>query len=99
MPSKEEKENRRKLLINIEQKQREEFEKSLPISRDLFKGLFDHLDLELSNQVCKSSLQLTEAFLHNAGVKNIEEVKGWLAEHGGYCDCEVLSNVEEAFEE
>jgi Protein of unknown function (DUF2695) len=98
MPSKEEKENRRKLLTDIKQKAKDEFENNLPIGRHLFESLFDHLDLELVNKGCNHSLELTEAFLHTNGVENIEEVKRWLAELGGYCDCEVLANVEEAFE-
>lgn len=97
MPSKEEKERRKEIQRNLSQKVNEEFEKSLPISRDQFKELFGHLDLKLGDQECSNSLQLTQEFLQNAGVRNIAEVRNWLAKHGGHCVCEVLANVEDIF--
>lgn len=78
-------------------KQREEFEKSLPISRDLFQQLFDYLD-EALEEGCDDTLRLTETFLHTQNVKNVQEVLFWINDKGGYCDCEVLANVEEIFE-
>ncbi|MDU1889330.1 MAG: DUF2695 domain-containing protein [Dysgonomonas sp.] len=78
-------------------KQDEEFEKSLPISRELFQELFDYLD-EALEEGCNDTLRLTETFLHSQSVRNVEEVLLWLNDKGGYCDCEVLANVEELFE-
>ena len=78
-------------------KQQEDFEKSLPMSRVLFQELFDHLDVMLGDG-CEDTLRLTETFLHAQGVTNTEEIILWLNEHGGYCDCEVLANIEELFE-
>jgi len=78
-------------------KQREEFEKSLPMSRELFQELFDYLDITLEDE-CDDTLRLTAAFLHAQKVENVDEVLFWLNDKGGYCDCEVLANVEELFE-
>jgi len=30
---------------------------------------------------------------------NVEEITKWLGENGGYCDCEVLANLEEKFDD
>ena len=68
------------------------------MSRALFKELFGYLDERLGNEGCDDILRLTGQFLQDAGVLNIEEVLQWLRDHGGYCDCEVLANVEEQFE-
>ena len=99
MPSKEEKESRKAALHALRQKAVLEFEQSLPVSRGLFKELFDFLDLELGRQGCDHSLRLTQSFFQTAGVENFSAVKNWLASRGGYCDCEVLGNVEELFDE
>ena len=41
--------------------------------------------------------RLTEAFLTNHGC-DTEAVLTWLEDHGGSCDCEVLANIEEQFD-
>lgn len=85
------------LKAEFKRKQQEEFEKSLPMNKSLFYELFDYLDNALDED-CNDTLRLTESFLHSQNVKNVDEVLFWLNEKGGYCDCEVLANVEEYFE-
>lgn len=99
MPDKNEKERRKKITNELRKKAREEFEKSLPISRDIFKDLFDFLDKELTHSGCDHSLKLTKVFFISKGIDNFEETSEWLNENGGYCDCEVLANVEEKFDD
>jgi len=41
---------------------------------------------------------MTTEFLKEKGIENIDKVGVWLNNNGGYCDCEVLMNVEEKFE-
>jgi hypothetical protein len=69
-------------------------EDSLPMPADLFRQLFDRLDERLIEDGCDHSLRLTEEFLAGSEV-DTEAVLAWLAERGGYCDCEVLANVED----
>ena len=84
-------------MDEIRKKNDEEFEKSLPISRDIFSRLFDHLDVELGNKECNNTLEMTKLFLSKANVTNLEMVLNWLRENGAGCDCEVISNIEESF--
>jgi hypothetical protein len=98
MPSKQEKERRKQIKAEIRENQNMEFEKSLPMGETKFKQLFDYLDNELSENGCDNTNKLTKQYLINIGQKNIDEVIKWLAKHGGYCDCEILANVEELFE-
>ena len=42
--------------------------------------------------------KLAYNFLKEKGIENIDKVEEWLHNNGGYCDCEVLMNVEEKFE-
>ncbi len=95
MPSQDEKQRRKQILDELTKKQNEEFANSLPMSRDQFQNLFDFLDEQLSD--CDDTLKLTENFLLENGIADKERISKWLGEHGGYCDCEVLANVEEYF--
>ncbi len=97
MPSKSEKEQRKQLLHSVQQRAREEFELSLPMSSTSFVELFDYLDEELAHQACDDTTKLTKAFLDRLG-SNTTVVLAWLADKGGHCDCEILASVEEKFE-
>ena len=91
------KDDKKRALAEYKRRQKEAFLSSLPMSADLFRELFDHLDEALSEQDCDHDLHLTESFLESHGC-DTEAVLEWLAENGGGCDCEVLANVEEKFE-
>jgi hypothetical protein len=93
-----EKERRKQLLKEFREKQREEFEQNLPIDRKVFKKLFDYLDNQFEENDCDDTNKMTVEFLKKQKVENIEVVLNWLIENGGYCDCEILANVEEKFE-
>ena len=91
------KDEKRKALAEYKRRQRDAFLSSLPMSAELFRELFDYLDEELSAQGCQDDLRLTTAFLE-AQDCDAEAVLEWLAENGGGCDCEVLGNIEEKFD-
>ena len=97
MPSKEEKQKRKLLLDEINKKAREKFEKNLPMEREKFEQLFDYLDQALTDRGCDDTNSMTKEFLKKLGQDNIENILKWLSDNGGYCDCEILGNVEELF--
>jgi len=91
------KSEKKKLQKEYKEKQKQAFYDSLPMSKELFQQLFDFLDEKLaSDNPCSHNLSLTTGFLSNNNIP-IESVISFLEEHGGYCDCEVLYNVEENF--
>lgn len=98
MPDENERAKRRQIQKELQEKAQIEFEKSLPVSREIFQKLFDFLDEKLEEHGCDDSLKLTKQFLETNHIENIKEVENWLKENGGFCDCEVLYNVEEKFE-
>jgi Protein of unknown function (DUF2695) len=98
MPDKTEKERRKQIMDDLKKKADQEFESSLPMSRDDFKKLFDHLDTYLNDKGCDHTNSLTKTFLLQSNNKKVDEVLEWLTDQGGYCDCEILANVEEQFE-
>ena len=91
------KDEKRKALAEYKRRQKEAFLASLPMSAELFRELFDYLDEELSDEDCRDDLRLTTAFLESQDC-DTEAVLSWLEENGGGCDCEVLGNIEEKFD-
>jgi hypothetical protein len=96
--NKEEKQRRKKLLENIQINTQKQFEDNLPMSLDKFKKLFDYLDKELSGKECDHTNNLTKEYLNKIGQNNVEAILEWLSNNNGYCDCEILENIEELFE-
>ena len=97
MPSQSEIERRKLLRRQTENSARAEEEARMPISKEQLKRLFDHLDGVLA-EGCDHTLRLTETYLRLQGLSEATIVP-WLKEYGGYCDCEVLANVEERWGE
>jgi len=86
-------------LIRIKAKDKQNFQDSLPMDEELFWNLFDYVDEKLeANDGCDHSLTFTREFLETQKV-DVESVLDWIINEGGGCDCEVLYNVEERFEE
>ncbi|AKD53861.1 DUF2695 domain-containing protein [Spirosoma radiotolerans] len=96
MASKEDKQKRKQLLQEFKDKEQEAKSAQMPISKAELKDLFVHLDSSLQEEDCDDSLTLTEAFLLERHLP-VDQTKAWLAQYGGYCDCEVLANVEDEF--
>jgi len=92
------KDRRKQIREELRLKAQQELDRGLPMYREKFKELFDHLDITLNEQGCDDDHALTISFLKSANVQNTGDVIAWLKDHGGYCDCEVLANVEEIFE-
>lgn len=89
---------KRKFLQEYQVKQMEEFEENLPTEKKLFYELFDYLNDKSETVECNHDFSLTTEFLKDKNA-NIEKVIEFLRENGASCDCEVIFNVEEKFEE
>ena len=58
-------------------------------------GLFGYLGERLDHGRCDNTMRLTAEFLRKSDdCGDCEGALEWLAERGGFCDCEVLLNVE-----
>ena len=97
MPSKAEKKRRQALVKEIADKAFGKEVRQMPISKENLKELFDFLDRP-NPSACDHTLKETIEFLNKRGLdKNL--IIPWLNEHGGYCDCEVIYNVDEKWGE
>ena len=65
----------------------------LPASKKDVQALFDWIDERLASADCDCTLRHTRDFIRIRGLDEAGVVD-WLQDHGGYCDCEVLINVE-----
>jgi hypothetical protein len=98
MPSKAEKQRRKQIHRELARKEYETFINSLPIDKSIIIDLFDFLDTELGERDCNHDYQITKDFLKQKGIDN-DSLFEWFQDNGGYCDCEILYNIEEKFEE
>ena len=89
-------ERKKQLKAAFKAKERQDFEASIPLPKEDFKALFDYLDGP-DIQPYDHTLKFTLKFLENPSIDPQRAVP-WLRDQGGYCDCEVLANVEEIFE-
>ena len=90
---KDEKERRRVLRQELKANECAEFEAPLPAPKADIRDLFDHLD---TGDPCNNTLRGALEFIRARGLPE-GEVVAWLERHGGHCDCEVIANVEDAW--
>jgi hypothetical protein len=67
---------------------------ALPLPVPELRAMFDMLDAEFQRQGCDHTRRLTRAWLESRG-HDVVRVLAWLDAQGGFCDCEILANVEE----
>lgn len=71
---------------------------AFPIADSLLESLFDAVDERIDEEGCDHSLRFTTEWLV-ANEQPIERVMAWLSKNGGYCDCEVVANVADHWEQ
>lgn len=88
----------RRLKRNWKEQQRELARAAFPIPDHELAALFEAVDSRLSTTACDHSLRLTREWLAHAG-HDIDKVVVWLEENGGFCDCEVVANARDHWQE
>lgn len=78
--------------------ERERFLHDLPAKKEEIEELFVYLNDALGEEWCTHDLRNTMKFLVERRL-DIPKMMTWLNENGGYCDCEILKNVEEEWEQ
>jgi hypothetical protein len=86
-------ERKRLLKKNWKAEEQAKLIASIPIPHNDLRNLFDCLD---EAGECDHTLRATIQFLRDRNL-DVDGTVAWLGEHGGFCDCEVLSNVEDTF--
>jgi hypothetical protein len=78
--------------------EREAARAAFPLADDALEDLFAHVSAAVDRSGCDHTLRATEAWLAKQKV-DAELVKRWLAENGGYCDCEVDANAADQWQQ
>jgi len=71
---------------------------AFPIPDSLLEAMFKAVEAKVETMGCDHTLRFTESWI----VENTqpeEKVISWLHEHGGFCDCEVLANAADHWEQ
>lgn len=79
------------------QRERQKLIDSIPMPQQDLRDLFDYFDRE-DPPPCDHTLRETVEFLRKRGL-DVQRIVPWLREYGGYCDCEVIFNVDDKFGE
>jgi hypothetical protein len=96
LTTKKEKKRRREIVRELRHQAKEKLKAKLPISEVALQDLFDYVNAKLSSNGCDHTLTHTRIFLATRNLP-VEEVIAWLGSCGGNCDCEVVANSEEAW--
>ncbi len=80
------------------QQQRQLAQDAFPISDVLLGSLFEAVDAQVENSGCDHTLRFAQAWIAEH-MQPETEILAWLREHGGFCDCEVLSNSADHWEQ
>jgi hypothetical protein len=67
--------------------------RELSLSPEQLRGLGSHLEAKLAESPCDHTPRVTRAWLEAQGLAAAGKVLNALRDRGGYCDCEVLTNV------
>jgi hypothetical protein len=88
----------KKAKLKAWRKQQErELRDSIPMPESDLRDLFVLLDRE-DAPTCDHTLRETMMFLKERSL-DVEKIVSWLQSHGGYCDCEVIYNVQDKFQD
>ena len=96
--SKEDEARRKKIRDELKRMERMGAEAKLPLSKPELKQLFDWVNTKLGDEGCDDTLRHSVSFLEQLAMPR-DKVIAWLKEEGGYCDCEVIANVEDRYHE
>ena len=86
-------EERRRLKAAYKEEKRAKARQLLILDAGQLNALLDHLDQVGAEEICDDSLQLTFAWARENEI-DPDALSASLGNFGGYCDCEVLANVD-----
>lgn len=98
MVDRQKKGDRRAAIAAWKSQQRAAARARFPLPEEQLLELFDSLDANLPRYGCDHTLRLVREWCGEAGIE-AGSIEAWLLDNGGNCDCEALSNTEQAFNE
>ena len=93
MVPKDEKAERKRLKDEYLRAQQEASAARMPLDRAQLEALLDHVEAAVEANGCDHTLAATEAWAAREDI-DLERLHDGLEEYGGFCDCEVVMNVD-----
>src|SRR3954463_12254596 len=93
MASKDEKAERKRLKDEYLRAQQAESAARMPLDRAQLEALLDHVEAAVEANGCDHTLAATAAWAAREDI-DLERLRHGLEEYGGFCDCEVVMNVD-----
>lgn len=81
-----------------QQQQRQLARNAFPMADALLQAMFEAVEARVDHEGCDHSLRFTQAWLADQR-QAAPAVIAWLNEHGGFCDCEVVANAADHWEQ
>ena len=98
MPDRPDKQSRKDQLHAWRARQRAAARAKLPLPDAQMKAMFDMLDAALPQRGCDHTLRLVREWAGGHGLP-FDAVAAWCHDNGGHCDCEVLANCEQRWQD
>ncbi len=92
------KQRKKAMLQQWRSQQRAAARAKLRLADEQMQALFDMLNAALFAQACDHTLRLVQQWADEHAV-DFEALAAWCRDNGGYCDCEVLFNCEERWQD
>jgi hypothetical protein len=93
MASKDEKAERKRLKDEYLRAQHAAGAARMPLDRARLEALLEHVEAAVDANGCDHTLAATEAWAAREGI-DLKRLHEGLEEYGGFCDCEVVMNVD-----
>ena len=98
MPDRPDKQSRKEKLHGWRAQQRAAAREKLPLPDEQMQAMFEMLDSALPKRACDHTLRMVREWTEEHGL-SFDAVAVWCHENGGHCDCEVLANCEERWQD
>jgi hypothetical protein len=91
--SKDQKAERKRLKDQYLRAQQAASAARMPLDRAQLEALLDHVDAAVADNGCDHTRAATDDWAAREGI-DLERLHEGLEEYGGFCDCEVVMNVD-----
>jgi hypothetical protein len=80
------------------EQERQKAQAAFPLSSELLESLFASLEAKVDEEGCDHTHRFTDRWL-SENKQPRTPVLEWLEGHGGFCDCEVIANAQDHWEQ
>jgi hypothetical protein len=77
---------------------RQKAQAAFPLPNELLESLFASVEAKINKEGCDHSHRFTDSWVSEHKQPR-DPILKWLEEHGGFCDCEVVANAQDHWEQ